>query len=1379
MRPLINIGIFFCILALAPFAHGDETIENRYYPMGIPLGGIGAGYIDILPNGSTGNLVVNNNWAAPISNCQGLSWAVAVSQNGAIVSKSLRAVDGPSIGISQADKAVKNFLYQGCFPGALIQANDPELPIQIQVEAWSPFNPLDIEASSLPVAGFVFEVTNTSEQEVNITLAGAWENIIGTGFLQNPQNKTSTSADSGTDVIHDSSASNARLGNRIQLLSKGKLLGIAGAETYGLRFTTDREMPFDRSANTIGEHVLCFQSQDGDIISALLGFDPENPEIFWSDLGDDGLLRPWENLPETTSTANHQESNAALALTFTLAPGASRKVPCVFAWHMPNMVMREKNLETWYTTFTKSAWEIALQFLSKYEKLRSESAEWFAYIDNSSLPVWLKDAYRDSLQIFITNGVRTRSGAFSLLESPESDGGLGSVTSRLLYQPALLSLFPELARNELLLVRNLQFSNGEIPNFTGNINDSIGISYVPGAQSAKADIACSFVLQLYRNWLWTGDTDTLNDMYQGAQAAIRWCKSLDEDGDGLPPGGAFYPGLSPPEVFIGTADLWMAALEASDRMALAYQDHIFSSDLAKIRPPAEDGLITNLWNGSYFAYGFDFRNPAEPKRIFTAQLLSRWFGSLSGWGTLLPQEMHYANLQTLAAATLGTKAPQIMLTPGSPNEESEIWPYHSLAGLAAPLIVDGWPDQGLEMAKQLVNASKMTPSGPWALPRTCSAQLDNAKGFRSAESLAIASLPYLLAGFSIDIPNHEIQIGPAPTIARKQSRIPLFTPNFWFELETNRDAFSPTQTAILRVVKILDKKKDFSVKRFIWRLPHWVDENSVELTVETPRGKPGVSTISNGHAVCLLPQEIDIQEGDEIRMELAPTMGPRLVLDIGKRRLYNRGVPVHIFPIPGLGPDRFGFRVHNLTNMDRSVRLQLEGEAEMTWYVAQKDDDASEPAMPGAILKLKLPSSLLPPHQRERWTTLWRNIEDLIAIVGSIPSEEKLNARLVKLHGDISEFLSQDIFCSERQVVFSTDSETAKVDESDNRNWQKDEFDKEMRRLEKAVAQLLEDTDLIAVDPRVAALTAGQLLSIRLNTTIEQDLTWKGGDAVVHAEATVPSRLHFDARMDIEPPSGWEVVSDGDLRWEHRTEALPDINAELSWTRQFTIRPNEQIRAGRIPLRIELGGQWHANNGNTGDERLADGPTRYFRVEKTLSVGAAFIRDWLLLGPFPNKGGTGFETYYEPEIGVNLDNEIEGKSWQIYKSTDGYIDLGGFWGSKEESVAYAYAFILSPRYQLAQLHLGATDGVKVFFNRSELFADRLFSSEKPDSVILPVELRDGWNEILLKVTQNKGKWGFFAEITDRQGFSIQGLKWDLKGPNSEDNHSIPPTAEEK
>ena len=161
-----------------------------------------------------------------------------------------------------------------------------------------------------------------------------------------------------------------------------------------------------------------------------------------------------------------------------------------------------------------------------------------------------------------------------------------------------------------------------------------------------------------------------------------------------------------------------------------------------------------------------------------------------------------------------------------------------------------------------------------------------------------------------------------------------------------------------------------------------------------------------------------------------------------------------------------------------------------------------------------------------------------------------------------------------------------------------------------------------------------------------------------------------------------------------------------------------------------------------------------------------FLDDaWMIIGPFDNTDGSGFNTEYPPEKEMDLAREYPGKEGNVKcfrperGRTDGFVDLAALLGRVNWAVAYAVTSVQSPEAREVRLRIGSDDDVKVWLNSQLALSKNVARYAAMDQDIIPVTLKTGPNQILLKVCNRTGSWGFYARITDTHGQPYNDLRF--------------------
>ena len=174
---------------------------------------------------------------------------------------------------------------------------------------------------------------------------------------------------------------------------------------------------------------------------------------------------------------------------------------------------------------------------------------------------------------------------------------------------------------------------------------------------------------------------------------------------------------------------------------------------------------------------------------------------------------------------------------------------------------------------------------------------------------------------------------------------------------------------------------------------------------------------------------------------------------------------------------------------------------------------------------------------------------------------------------------------------------------------------------------------------------------------------------------------------------------------------------------------------------------------------------------------APLVREWNVVGPFEAGKVSGkaedkvlqlalvsiWDGLFPPEKAVNLAEtypDRDGKSvpWQVLKADpSGLLNLGDSF-HVQYAVACAAVYIYSPEARVFRFSAGSTDSLRVRINGKEVWAKRVVRSAAADQDAFSADLKQGWNEVLVKVAHREGPWGFYFRVIDPQ----RQLKFALK-----------------
>lgn len=160
-----------------------------------------------------------------------------------------------------------------------------------------------------------------------------------------------------------------------------------------------------------------------------------------------------------------------------------------------------------------------------------------------------------------------------------------------------------------------------------------------------------------------------------------------------------------------------------------------------------------------------------------------------------------------------------------------------------------------------------------------------------------------------------------------------------------------------------------------------------------------------------------------------------------------------------------------------------------------------------------------------------------------------------------------------------------------------------------------------------------------------------------------------------------------------------------------------------------------------------------------------WVTRWAVIGPFPNDNNTGRDTVYPPEekldFGAEYDGAVGKVKWQVAEARAGVLDLKGPCRARpENAVAYCYTIVHSAADLDCTLRLGSDDGVKVWLNGALVHHNPTARPCTPDQDLVPVRLKAGANDLLVKVDQGMGGWELAVRFGRAEG-GMEGVTFAL------------------
>ncbi|UCH65401.1 MAG: beta-lactamase family protein [Ignavibacterium sp.] len=171
------------------------------------------------------------------------------------------------------------------------------------------------------------------------------------------------------------------------------------------------------------------------------------------------------------------------------------------------------------------------------------------------------------------------------------------------------------------------------------------------------------------------------------------------------------------------------------------------------------------------------------------------------------------------------------------------------------------------------------------------------------------------------------------------------------------------------------------------------------------------------------------------------------------------------------------------------------------------------------------------------------------------------------------------------------------------------------------------------------------------------------------------------------------------------------------------------------------------------------------------------IKNWLIAGPFSATDMDYYEIYsfdFLESVGgeaetklsdfkiINYkDDEGKEKSVKVINAlvdSNGVLNFEKYYDDIDFNVVYAYTQIFSKTDQNAYFMLGSDDGVKVWVNGELSFYNNTPRGLTPREDRFAVHLKQGYNSLLVKVTDYVRQWALVVEVFDSSAYSLIQLE---------------------
>lgn len=575
--------------------------QDHLFQVALPLGGIGTGTVSLGGRGELRDWEIMNipgkKYSTVTTGLNAPFFAIYTeSDDGASSSTLLAGSLYPQEYLHYEGRPVNHHgfprfsdaKFSAAYPFGQVSLSDQKLPVTVEIKGFNPFIPGDADGSGLPVAVLTYEVTNRSDEPLEVAVCGSIRNFIG-----------KDGSKFHTDWKGDYIPAGAKQNKNEFRQGEGNLKGI-----YFYSEGVEKEDP------AWGTMALVTEASGGISYRTASVQDHWNNGMlnFWDDFSDDGVL---EDIHEQAEN----DPMASLSVKKKIAPNQTETFTFFLVWNFPNRKAWSPSVVgNYYSTKYQDAWDAAQKIIPQIPRLEEQTLTFVNAFLRSSYPDVVKEAALFNLATLRSQTVfRLPSGHMMGWEGVMDRFGscAGSCSHVWNYEVATPFLFGDLART----MRDVEFNYATKENGLMNFRASLPLSEASKGNSAAADGQMGCVMKMYREWQLSGDNDFLKDNWGQVKKVLSYAwveKGWDGNQDGVMEGSQHntmdvnYFGPNPQMGF-----WYLGALKAAERMAVAMKDKKFGNKCKDLFKKGSEWMDEHLFNGEYYEHKITDPNTFE------------------------------------------------------------------------------------------------------------------------------------------------------------------------------------------------------------------------------------------------------------------------------------------------------------------------------------------------------------------------------------------------------------------------------------------------------------------------------------------------------------------------------------------------------------------------------------------------------------------------------------------------------------------------------------------------------------------------------------------------------------------------------------------------
>lgn len=526
-----------------------------------------------------------------------------------------------------------NITFEGRYPIGYVNYSDDSCPLEVALQAFSPFIPLDENSSGLPLTVMEYTIRNRSKETVAFSVSGWLENKvccyddeIGKGLRRNTVSK-----ESGALILHCNADATTE-SDPSQLVAYGNM---------SLALLDD---------NGHGRACAVLEGDLGDQVAM--------EQVVFDQLHTAAEIQS-DSLPFGTKTVG------AIGQDLVLEPGAEHTVRFAVAWYFPayssgyvfHSSMEDipdlENLRRHYAKQFQSSQAVITHLADNYSNLAGLTRLWVETWYDSTLPYWfLNRTFLNTSTLATQTCHWFDNERFYAWEGVDCCPGTCQHVWQ--YAQTIARIFPNFERS---LRENIDYgiafrSDGSIEyRAEANIADVNMKSENESEAFFAADGQLGTILRVYREHTMSSDAGFLSRIWPRVKKSLEFMMTLDSNDDGLLDVAQFHTlDTSWHGEIPWISSLYLAALAAGKKMAEEMADEDFAKECNTRLSVGRVSFVEQLFNGEYFVHK---PNPDRPDSMdltegsYIDQVFGQGYAMQLGLERVIPKQESVSALKAL------------------------------------------------------------------------------------------------------------------------------------------------------------------------------------------------------------------------------------------------------------------------------------------------------------------------------------------------------------------------------------------------------------------------------------------------------------------------------------------------------------------------------------------------------------------------------------------------------------------------------------------------------------------------------------------------------------------------------------------------------------